>query len=162
MERIQFPANWRYHTAPHHTNLRIHGFRNNGKSLYKAKAITGCPGHDTPEGDFKAGNWIKDKTNSKYGPKPWSQDPWGNPYGPWFLPINDKKGQYTTYGIHGTAGPGWSPFVKPFFSELWSNENDYLTCSHGCVRQSNRDIRKFHDILPYPKGTSITIKNCNK
>ena len=27
MERIQFPANWRYHTAPHHTNLRIHGFR---------------------------------------------------------------------------------------------------------------------------------------
>ena len=134
-------------------------FDDDGNSVYKEKAVTGCPDHDTPEGEFVAGDWIKDKTNPKYGPRPWSEDK-TNPYGPWFLPVNRQDGTYTTIGIHGTAGPGWSPFVKPPFAEWWSDPDDYLYCSHGCVRQSNPDIIKMHDILPKPKGTPIIIKKC--
>ncbi len=136
-------------------------FDNDGNLVYREEAVIGCPGRNTPEGEFVAGNWIKDKTNPKYGPRPWSKDK-TNPYGPWFLPIYTKNGTYTSIGIHGTAGPGWSPFVKPPFAEWWSDPDDYLYCSHGCVRQSNPDIIKMHDILPKPKGTPILIRRCKK
>lgn len=140
---------------------KVEIFDDDGNSVYKESAVTGCPGYDTPEGEFKAGDWVKDKTNPKYGPKPWSEDK-TNPYGPWFLPIHNQKGQYTAYGIHGTAGPGWSPFVKPPLAEWWSDQEDFYYCSHGCVRQSNPDIIKMHDLIPEPKGTPIIIKKCNK
>jgi RHS repeat-associated protein len=132
-----------------------------GKTVFREDAVTGCPGHETPEGSFQAGNWVSDKTNPKYRPKPWSRD-MSNPYGPWFLPINNQSGKYTGYGIHGTAGPGWSPFVKPPFSELWSAEDDFLYCSHGCVRLANPDIDTLHDFLPNPNGTPIIIKKCTR
>ena len=96
--------------------------------------------------EFKAGQWQKNKVNSKYGPLtsiPHS-DPklgWLSGYGPWFLPINKPSGEYTTTGIHGTS---------PFGTLPWS-------CSHGCVRLSNDSVQQLHELLPKPKGTPIEI-----
>ena len=89
---------------------------NDGKEglLMKASVVAGCDGTGTPSGTFRGGKWIKDKTNPMHGPTPWSKDPWGNPYGPYFLPLNDAKtDRYTTYGIHGTRGPMFGNFEKP-------------------------------------------------
>ena len=83
--------------------------------LLEADVVSGCEGNNTPTGKFLAGKFIKDKTNPKYGVVPWSKDPWGNPYGPYFLQILNLKGFYTTYGIHGTRGFGGvlGTFEKP-------------------------------------------------
>jgi RHS repeat-associated protein len=129
----------------------------NGEELFSDDIIVGCDKYETPEGDFQAGDWIEDKTNPEYGPIPWSED-FTNPYGPWFLPINDLNGQYTTYGIHGTAGPGWYWNPAPPFPGLWPG--DFWECSHGCVRLSNRGIYKLHDLLPNPRRTPIRIGDC--
>ena len=135
------------------------------KSEMEANVVVGCPDYDTPEGTFAAGAWIKNKTNPKYGPIPWDKDR-KNPYGPWFLPIN-KQGKYTSYGIHGTAGYGWSPFLTPpiprGIMEWIDDENRFLYCSHGCVRMSNPDIEELHSLLPNSVGTEISIrKECKR
>jgi len=101
--------------------------------------------HPTLAGNFKAGRWQRDKTNEKYPTTrfPYS-DPWigwASGYGPWFLPINELSGQYTTTGIHGTYLGGAGPW----------------TCSHGCVRLTNWNIEELHDLLPNPNGTPIEI-----
>ena len=125
-----------------------------------------CEDTGTPVGVYKAGKWIKDKTNSTHGPTPWSRDPWGNPYGPFFLPLNDAKtGKYTTYGIHGTRGPRAGNFEKPplpqglmsFF--VGDDEAKFLYCSHGCVRVSNPNISKIFELTTQPKyaGTTISV-----
>ena len=125
---------------------------------FEAPIATGCPdGHETPSGDFAAGNWQYDKHVPEYAnDEPWSKNH-KNPYGPWFLEINNKKGKYTSYGIHGTSGPGLWPSPKPPLPKSWSP--DFSHCSHGCVRLSNPGIKKLHEILPNPAGTPITIQD---
>ena len=131
--------------------------------IFHADVVTGAgaPGqkYETPVGHFKAGKWKKDKKHDVYGPKPWSQDMWGNSYGPWYLPIYHLNGTYTTIGFHGTPGPIWNIFVKPPFSELYTSPEDYIAWSHGCIRMSNFDIVKLHSLIPNAEGIDIFIKN---
>lgn len=133
-------------------------------TLLTADIVSGCEDTGTPAGSYKAGKWIKDKTNPSHGPTPWSKDPWGNPYGPYFLPLNDPKtGKYTTYGIHGTRGPLAGNFEKPplpqglmsFFVN--DEEAKYLYCSHGCVRMSNQNISKIFELTTKPRYAGSTI-----
>lgn len=132
--------------------------------LMSVSVVSGCDGNGTPAGIYKGGKWIKDKTNPAHGPKPWSKDPWSNPYGPYFLPLNDgKTGRYTTYGIHGTRGPLAGNFEKPplpqglmsFF--LGEDEAKYLYCSHGCIRLSNQNITKLFELTTNAKYAGVTI-----
>ena len=117
-----------------------------GNPALKADVVCGCQGTPTPNGKFKAGEWQKDKVNRKFsGPKGWSKSKWKNPYGPWFLPVENTGG----CGIHGTIG--WK-FLNDLFIDIPG------TCSHGCMRLSNNNITKLHDLLPKPKGTEVNIK----
>jgi len=122
-------------------------YDDDGKPMMNADVVCGCKESSTPDGTFTAGPWQKNKTNPKFsGPKGWEQDPWGNPYGPWFLPINGSNG----CGIHGTRGYAWmgDTFIDMPF-----------TCSHGCVRMSNPNIVKMHQMMPKSKGTQVVIKD---
>lgn len=132
--------------------------------LMGAKVVSGCEDTGTPAGSYKSGKWIKDKTNPTHGPTPWSRAPWANPYGPYFLPLNDPRtGRYTTYGIHGTRGPMAGNFEKPPLPEglmsffLGDNEAKYLYCSHGCVRLSNQNITKLFELTTHARYAGVTI-----
>lgn len=134
--------------------------------LLEVDIVSGCDGTNTPTGSFKAGKFIKDKTNSKFGPVPWSKDPWGNPYGPYFLQILNLKGVYTTYGIHGTRGfdGALGYFEKPPIPQwmlgLFVDDDSakYSYCSHGCIRISNENIKKlFLLITNYRKRPSDKV-----
>jgi lipoprotein-anchoring transpeptidase ErfK/SrfK len=154
------------------------------EKIFQAEIVIGADAYPTPTGTFKAGDWEKDKTNTEYGPVPWSESPWRNPYGPWFLRILYKDGSYTKYGIHGTRGPGWYWDPEPPIPESevlkilqYSKQNldkhginidethytnfqdqiKYLYHSHGCIRLSNRDIQQLHDLIPSPDGIDIVI-----
>jgi lipoprotein-anchoring transpeptidase ErfK/SrfK len=123
--------------------------------LLEVDIVSGCDGTSTPTGKFKAGKFIKDKTNSKFGPVPWSKDPWGNPYGPYFLQIVNLKGVYTTYGIHGTRGldGAFGHFEKPPIPQWMlgifvdDDSAKYSYCSHGCIRISNENIKKLFTLV---------------
>jgi lipoprotein-anchoring transpeptidase ErfK/SrfK len=126
--------------------------------LLKADIVSGCDDSGTPAGAYIAGDWVKDKTNPKHGPIPWSRDNWKNPYGPYFLPLNDAKtGKYTTYGIHGTRGPIIGGFEKPPIPQalvrlfVGEEEAKYLYCSHGCIRLSNARITELYALTTNPK-----------
>ena len=130
--------------------------------LLEADIVSGCEGNDTPKGKFIAGKFIKDKTNAKFGPIPWSKDPWGNPYGPYFLQILNLKGVYTTYGIHGTRGfdGALGSFEKPpvpkWMLGLFIEEDavKYSYCSHGCIRVSNKNIAKLFTLVTKHRASS--------
>lgn len=133
-------------------------------TLLSASVVSGCDDTGTPSGAYTAGKWIKDKTNPIHGPTPWSKDPWGNPYGPYFMPLNDSRtGKYTTYGIHGTRGPLAGNFEKPplpqgLMSFFVGNDNArYLYCSHGCVRVSNQNITQMFELTIKAKYAGSTI-----
>ncbi len=138
--------------------------------LLEASIVSGCDDSGTPFGVYKGGKWTKDKTNPTHEPKPWSKDPWGNPYGPCFLPLNDSKtGKYTTYGIHRARGPRVGNFEKPPLPEGLlrffvgdDNSTKYLYCSHGCIRLSNQNITKLYEIAVQLKYlatvVAVTIK----
>lgn len=138
-------------------------YRKGDTLVFDFAILSGCEGSATPVGEYKAGNWVKDKTNAQHGPTAWSKDPWGNPYGPYFLPIHTKAGKYTTYGIHGTRGPGWSPFLAPpvpqgllgFFTS--DDSAKFLYCSHGCIRVANPDIQKLFAATMGPDTKKMTI-----
>jgi lipoprotein-anchoring transpeptidase ErfK/SrfK len=132
--------------------------------LLKASVVAGCDGTGTPPGRYKGGKWIKDKTNPVHGKTPWSKDPWGNPYGPYFFPLNDAKtGTYTTYGIHGTRGPMAGNFEKPPVPEglvrffIGDDEAKFLYCSHGCVRLSNQNITNLFELTTQARYAGVTI-----
>ncbi|HBB66423.1 MAG TPA: hypothetical protein DCZ93_03800, partial [Elusimicrobia bacterium] len=120
----------------------------NGKEMFKTGIIHGCPGTPTPTGIFVLSNWEANKKSFKWGKNsstPWDQSWWGgNVFGPYFVAVIGGDG----IGIHGTMGPSTS--------SLWGW---YSSCSHGCIRLSNIDITKLHDLLPNPAGTQVTISN---
>ena len=133
--------------------------------LLHAAIVSGCDATGTPSGAYNGGKWIKDKTNPSHGPVPWSKDQWANPYGPYFLPLNDSKtGKYTTYGIHGTRGPVAGNFEKPplpksLMTLFVGDDAKYLYCSHGCIRLSNSNITDMFNLTTRPKyvGVMITV-----
>lgn len=144
------------------TFMEVNGFKST--TLLTASIVSGCEDTGTPPGRYKAGKWIKDKTNPTHGPIPWSKDPWGNPYGPYFLPLNDSKtGRYTTYGIHGTRGPVIGNFEKPPLPQgligifVGDDNTKFLYCSHGCVRISNQNISKLFELTTKAKYVGSTI-----
>jgi lipoprotein-anchoring transpeptidase ErfK/SrfK len=143
-------------------------YDDNGKEVKSSSIAHGCPDETTktPTGQFKAGPWEANKTHPTYGPKPWSESPWSNPYGPWYLPIYTPQGKYTGYGIHGTRGPGWywspTPPVPESLMTKIDSENQFLYCSHGCIRLSNKDIQALRNLIPDPQGTGITIRSSCK
>lgn len=55
--------------------------------MTEVAVVAGCADIATPAGAYKAGNRIEDRTKPVHGPKPWSEDLWGNPYGPHFVPL---------------------------------------------------------------------------
>jgi lipoprotein-anchoring transpeptidase ErfK/SrfK len=136
-----------------------------GRTQMQVPIVHGCDG-SSPVGNFRAGKWIRDKTNPVHGPTPWSKDNWGNPYGPYFLQILNQKGKYTTYGVHGTRGPADSKSAKPPMPQsllkwvLGDETTKYLYCSHGCIRISNADIQKLYDLTTpvLVKSGTVTIK----
>lgn len=123
--------------------------------LLETDIVSGCDDSRTPIGKFKAGKFIKDKTNPNFSPVPWSKDPWGNPYGPYFLQILNLQGAYTTYGIHGTRGFDgmFGHFVTPpipqWMLHLFVDDDTakYSYCSHGCIRIPNEKIKKLFTIV---------------
>jgi lipoprotein-anchoring transpeptidase ErfK/SrfK len=132
--------------------------------LLSAAVVSGCEDSGTPAGEYVGGKWIKDKTNATHGPKPWSKDPWGNPYGPFFLPLNKATTNvYTTYGIHGTRGPLVGNFEKPPVPQrllglfLDADDARFLYCSHGCVRLSNQNITKLFELTTQGKYIGVKI-----
>ncbi len=143
-------------------------YDDNGKEITTSSIAHGCPGKatETPTGQFKAGPWVTDKTHPIYGPKPWSISHWGNPYGPWYLPIYNLQGKYTGYGIHGTRGFSWYPlpipFVPEWFLKIFYLDSQFLYCSHGCIRLSNPDVLMLHSLIPDPQGTGITLRSSCK
>lgn len=147
------------------SKLKVLQKTSSGESLMmEARIVSGCERTGTPTGNYKAGKWIKDKTNPVHGPKPWSHDKWGNPYGPYFMPLHDaKKDKYTTYGIHGTRGPLFGNFEKPPIPEevtrlIIGNDAEsakYLYCSHGCIRLSNENIEKLYKLTTQPQFTDV-------
>lgn len=135
--------------------------------LLDVRVVSGCEGTGTPAGLYHVGRWMKDKTNPAFGPIPWSKDPWGNPYGPFFLPLNSSDtGAYTTYGIHGTRGPLLGNFEKPPVPEallaliVGGDNAKYLYCSHGCIRLSNQNVAKLFKLTTQPQfvGTDIVVE----
>ena len=133
-----------------------------GQKFVSTDIVIGCPGNttkfgSTPNGTYVAGDWQVNKVTPEY-PTPWNEDVWGNPYGPFFLPINDTNGKYTTIGIHGTRGPAWNPWAAIPGTGLLP-DSTYLACSHGCIRLSNPDIIALHQGLPQSRGTSIIIQD---
>ncbi len=122
-----------------------------GTSLMNAPVKCGCTKTPTPTGTFQAGQWQSEPTDPRFsGPNGWSKDPWGNPYGPYYLPIGP-----TGCGIHGPRGSAW-------LGNLFINVPDFdieNLCSHGCVRLSNPNITQLHQLVAKPKGTSIVIKD---
>jgi lipoprotein-anchoring transpeptidase ErfK/SrfK len=132
--------------------------------LLEADIVSGCEGNNTPTGKFRAGKFIKDKTNPKYGVVSWSKDPWGNPYGPYFLQILNLKGIYTTYGIHGTRGFGGAigvfekPPIPQWMLGIFIEEDaaKYSYCSHGCIRVSNSNIAKLFSIVTKHRSSPNT------
>lgn len=133
-------------------------------TLLDAEIVSGCEDTGTPVGTYVAGSWIKDKTNPIHGPTAWSKNMWANPYGPYFLPLNDSKtGKYTTYGIHGTRGPIFGGHVTPPLPKmivsavLGHEETKYLYCSHGCIRVSNQSITKIRELTAGKNGGASII-----
>jgi len=121
-----------------------------GSPALKSDVVVGG-NHTTPTGMFHASRWEKDHVSKQYGSyanTPWSQSLWGlNAFGPYQLHIQEleKRGIY----IHGTMGPSWNPVTT--LNSLLS------PTSHGCVRMSNHDVIRLHDLLPNPTGTIIEI-----
>ena len=134
------------------------------RTLMSASIVSGCGDSGTPPGNYKGGRWVKDKTNAAHGPTPWSKDPWRNPYGPYFLPLNNARtGVYTTYGIHGTRGPMGGNFEKPPVPEwllkrfMDEEQARYLYCSHGCIRLSNQNIVKLFEVTTQPRLMAVPL-----
>jgi lipoprotein-anchoring transpeptidase ErfK/SrfK len=127
----------------------VHGTNN---VRLQGQVVVGGEGHTTPTGEFHASSWEKDHTSKRYGwmaDTPWSKSFLGvNAFGPFQLHIQEleERGIY----IHGTMGPAWSSTTA--ISGVTVSET-----SHGCIRMSNSDIIKLHDLLPRPKGVPIRI-----
>lgn len=145
--------------------------------LLSGNVVVGCDGSQTPSGNFVAGPWELDPTDPVFGPKPWKQEPWANPYGPYFLRLMHGNGTRTNYGIHGTRGPlnGVTgsfekppPSLKPDMIRalaksaagisLSDDDLKYLYCSHGCIRLSNQNIEKLFTLTNQAIYTGIQIK----
>ena len=124
---------------------------NSGKPIFcpDVKA-EGCSKTPTPIGRFTLGAWQPDKTSPRWGSgssTPWSDSSIGyNVFGAFFAPVNGTGG----VGIHGRLGNG--PITESLFGLI-------NPCSHGCIRLSNDDITRLHDLLPDSSGTAVTISN---
>jgi RHS repeat-associated protein len=123
------------------------------KVVLQTDVVVGGDGHVTPTGDFHGAYWKQDHVSTKYGgaaDTPWSKSPLGiNAFGPFQLVIKELEKQ--GIWIHGTVGPGWSPWT-------WGNSAVGLgSSSHGCVRVCNRDIIKLNKLMPQPSGNPIKI-----
>lgn len=138
--------------------------------VMEASIVTGAAGSDTPSGSFTGGKWVKDKTNPRHGPVPWSKDCWANPYGPYFLPLNyARSGAYSTYGIHGTRGPLFGNFEKPPIPQSilsWFMDDDsarFLYASHGYrghagrLRQREDQDRNFMKLWLWVGGACVGL-----
>ena len=129
---------------------RLFALGGDGSTALEADVVVGG-GHTTPTGVFHASYWGKDHVSTKYGSfanTPWSRASFGwNAFGPYQLHIREleNRGIY----IHGTIGPSWNPFTT--LNSLLS------PTSHGCVRMSNHDDIRLHELLPSPAGTTVTI-----
>lgn len=122
-----------------------------GIELMKANIIHGCPNSKTPTGKFRLGIWDPNHTSpawKKDSLTPWDKSFWGyNVFGAWFVPLINGDG----VAIHGTVGPR-----IPFFWYRYLPTR-FGSCSHGCIRMTNPDIIKLHDLLPEIEGTRVTI-----
>jgi lipoprotein-anchoring transpeptidase ErfK/SrfK len=151
----------------------------NGKTtqLLVGNVVVGCDGTETPSGEFVAAPWQLNPTDPTFGPKPWTEDKWANPYGPYFLRLVLPNGMKTNYGIHGTRGPmdgitgswekppaGLTPDILKAIYEAKTNKKlsdddlKYLSCSHGCIRLSNQNIEKLFQITNRAKYSGKPIK----
>jgi lipoprotein-anchoring transpeptidase ErfK/SrfK len=139
----------------------------NEKVIFESEVVSGCDDSGTPTGKYKSGEWQEGKINTKHsGDKSWAQDPWGNPYGPYFLKIHRLDGSYTQLGIHGTRGPGWAVIATPPVPQsilkwfVGVERSKYYYCSHGCIRIPNKDIIKLFNLtlLEARKIGSIAIE----
>jgi lipoprotein-anchoring transpeptidase ErfK/SrfK len=145
-----------------------------GKEKISTKIVHGDPTRPLLTGTFTGKEWQVNKTNDEFK-IPHSQNCWANPYGPYYLKIHDRFGNYTTTGIHGTKGPTWSPFVsppevlEPFLPKKIPNEflNKTLGSPHtwyhsrGCIRIPNTEITKLYNLTKWRGFLNIEIKITN-
>ena len=137
--------------------------------LLKAPVLAGCDEGGATRGTYAAGKWLKDKANVLAGATPWSEDPWANPYGPFFLPLHDAaSGQYSSFAIHGTRGPVFGGFARPplppglagFFLE--PQPQRYLFSAPGSFRLANHDLAQLFDLTTQARfvraPVSVTVK----
>jgi hypothetical protein len=121
--------------------------------LLKAPVLAGCEDGGTARGTYACGKWLQDKPDALASAPPWSENPWANPYGPFFLPLLEAAtGQYSSFAIHGSRGPVFGGFPKPplapglagFFLELQPLR--YLFCAPGSLRLANHDLAKLFEL----------------
>jgi lipoprotein-anchoring transpeptidase ErfK/SrfK len=130
---------------------RLYAIGHDGKVALEGAVIVGGTDTPTPTGTFHASAWESNHVSKKYGSfanTPWKDSPLGlNAFGPHQLHLKEleNRGIY----LHGTMGPGWNPFTT--LNSLIS------PASHGCIRMSNRDDIRLHDLLPSPAGTEVKI-----
>lgn len=123
--------------------------------LFKAGIVAGAPDTPTFTGKFKLGDWEKDKTSKRWGvlsETPWSKSAIGaNVFGAYFVPILKQNGSSENgEGIHGKFGN------TLLLEQLYETIKRY---SHGCVRLSNPDVMRFHDLIPDSRNIPLEIDN---
>ena len=137
--------------------------------LLKAPILAGCGEGGARRGTYSCGKWLKDKPNALAGATRWSEDPWANPYGPFFLPLHEgESGPYSSYAIHGTRGPVFGGFPKPplapglagFFLE--PQPQRYLFCAPESFRLANHDLARLFELTTQARfvraPVSVTVK----
>jgi lipoprotein-anchoring transpeptidase ErfK/SrfK len=136
---------------PKTSDGRLYAVGQDGKIALEGNVVVGGSGTPTPTGTFHASTWESNHVSKKYGAfanTPWASSPLGlNAFGPFQLHLKEleSRGVY----LHGTMGPGWNPFTT--LNSLLS------PTSHGCVRMSNQDDIRLHNLLPNPRGTEVKI-----
>ena len=120
-----------------HLDARVLLYRH-GEEIVRLWPIgIGKPGHETPKGAFTVGDKLEDPTDwSKLLP-PGAP---GNDLGSRWLGLY-RKGQKTSYGIHGTTTP----------DSIGGAE------SLGCVRMLNEAVSELFELLP--QGATVVIQD---
>ena len=137
--------------------------------LLKAPILAGCEDGGLARGSYAGGKWLQDKPQAVAGAAPWSQDPWANPYGPFFLPLLESaSGQYSSFAIHGSRGPVFGGFPKPALSPglagffLEPQPSRYLFCAPGSFRLANNHLAELFDLTTQARFVrapmSVTVK----
>jgi hypothetical protein len=137
--------------------------------LLKAPILAGCGESGPARGSYDCGKWLQDKPNALADAAPWSEDPWANPYGPFFLPLHEAAtGRYSGFAVHGTRGPVFGGIARPPLPAglaglfLETQPERYLFVAPGSIRLANHHVAQLFDLTTQARFVrapmSVTVK----